>query len=285
MHDIVLITTYNRPDYLRVCLEYLAAAQGIQDHEVWVCIDRGKSLIREFYDVLNDFRNQISFSVFLRPEHTYIGNTFNTLEAYKEAYQTDAKFIYLVEDDVLVRPDFFKWHQAVQSRGDFFCSVAYRCSRNAEARRDITDASAYFTTARDYASIGVCWRRENLAHVIQHAKDEYYRDLKGYLVRRFPNNRFSDCYAEQDGLIMRTMGETHGLYTVWPYVPRAYHVGFAGYNRPRGTRLSYREIKQTIHDEEKIRAADKDFGDIEPVPTSLPPDWLSSDLHCVQEFN
>lgn len=284
MKDVILITTYNRPDYLRLCLEYLAAAPGIGNCEVRVCIDRGKGLLREFYDVVNDFRTQIALSTTVRPEHSYMGNSFNTLEAYKEAYQTNAQFVYLVEDDVLVRPDFFKWHEAVQSRGDFMCSVAYRCSRNSEARRDITDATAYFTTARDYASVGVCWRREKLAPVLEHAKEEYYRDLKGYLVSHFPNNRFSDCYTEQDGLIMRVMGETHG-YTAWPYVPRAYHVGVVGYNRPRGPRLSYQEIKEMIHSQEKIRTADKDFGDIEVVPTSPTPDWLPQDLYCIQIFN
>lgn len=281
--DIVLITTYNRPDYLRLCLEYLAAAAGIGNCEVRIYIDRGKGLLREFYDVVNDFRTQVNLSTIVRPEHSYMGNSFNTLEAYKEAYQTDARFIYLVEDDVLVRSDFFKWHEAIQSRGDFMCSIAYRCSRNSEARRDITDASAYFITARDYASIGVCWRREKLAPVIEHAKEEYYRDLKGYLVSHFPNNRFSDCYTEQDGLIMRIMGETHG-YTAWPYAPRCYHFGVVGYNRLRGPQLSYHEIKEMIYDPAKIAAADRDFHDIEPMPSDPIPTWEPHQLHCVQRF-
>lgn len=283
MRDICIITSYNRPDYLRLCLEYLSRAEGIADKEIWVCIDRGRSLIREFYEVLVDFKH-LKISVTIRPEHNYHGNSYNTLEAYKEAYATDAEFIFLVEDDVLVQPDFFKWHEVIQKTEDFFCSVAYRCHRNSEARKDISDPSAYFTTARDFASIGVAWRRTRLASVIAHAQEEYYKDLAGYLEQYFPNNRFGDCFTEQDGLIMRILGETHGLIA-WPYVPRCWHIGFNGYNRIRGPRLSYDEIKDTIHNASKIDAASIDFKDIEVVPTEPTPAWESSQLYCLQRFD
>ena len=284
MRDIVIITSYNRPDYLRLCLDYLSRAAGIENKEIRICIDRGRSLLREFYEVINDFRPALNISTVIRPEHSYHGNSFNTLEAYKEAHASAAEFVYLVEDDVLVQPDFFTWHEAVQGLCDCLCSIAYRCNRNSEARRDISDPTAYFVTARDFASVGVCWRRERLEPVIQHARPEYYADLGNYINRTFPNNRFGDCFTEQDGLIMRVMGVTNA-FTVWPYVPRCYHVGFAGYNRPRGPRLSYAELQETVHKVEKVRAADRDFGDIEPVPTEPVEAWDASKLHCVQRFN
>lgn len=281
--DIVIITTYNRPDYLRLCLEYLSRAQGAREKEIWVSIDRGKGLYREFCEVILDFRNWLNVRTIVREPHSYMGNSMNTMEAYKEAYQTGAKHVYLVEDDVLVQPDFFTWHEAVQSRGDFFCSIGYRCLRNAKVYAGFTDPAAYFTSRCDYASIGVCWRREKLEPVVKHARPEYYSDLGGYLNRTFPNNRFSDSFTEQDGLIMRVLGEQHGNIA-WVYIPRCYHVGFNGYNRPRGPRLSYSEIQETIHNQEKIRAADLDFHDIEVVPTSAVPDWKPCDLYEHQHF-
>jgi glycosyltransferase involved in cell wall biosynthesis len=284
MRDVVIVPVYNRPAYLRICLEYLSRAEGASDKEIWVCIDRGKSLIREFYEVLNDFRSVLSFSTFIRPEHFYMGNSMNVLEAYKDAYQTDAKFVYLIEEDVVVQPDFFKWHEAVQGQGDFMCSVAYRCSRNTETFIGCTDPEAYFTTARDYASIGVCWRRTRLAPVVVHARNEYYENLEAYILKRFPCNRFCTSFTEQDGLIMRVMSETQGV-VAWPYVPRAFHVGFAGYNRVRGPHLSYDELKDTIHNMDKVRTADRDFGDIEVVPTEPTPVWDAANLHCIQRFD
>lgn len=285
MHDLIIITSYNRPDYLRLCLEYLFNAEGIFSNKVIsLDIDRGKSLIREFYEVIYDFplfRFDLPTYIHWHPEHTFHGNSYNTLEAYKRAYGTEARFVYLIEDDVLVMPDFFKWHEAAQNEGDFMCSIAYRCRRNSLVHKDVGDPAAYLTSSQDYASIGVCWKREKLAPIVEHAKEEYYRNLGGYLKLNFPNNRFSDCFTEQDGLIMRVMGETHGN-TIWPFVPRAYHVGFAGYNRPCSARLSYKELKETIYDEQKIKAADKDFGDIEVVPTSVPK-W--NKLYCAQVIN
>ena len=280
--DIVIVTTYNRPEYLRVCLEYLEKAEGIESKEIWICIDRGRVLYREICEVLCDFP-KLRIRTFVRDAHTYHGNTYNTMEAYKEAYASNANFVYLVEDDVLVRPDFFKWHEAVQSRSDFFCSIAYRCIRNGEARTDINDETAYFTSRRDYASIGVCWRRERLAPVVEHARDEYYKDLSGYLAQHFPNNRFQDCFTEQDGLIMRILGVQHGNIC-WPYNPRAFHIGFNGYNRPRGTRYTTEEIKSIIHDAAKVKEADRDFHDIEVVPTTSVPHWSPHELHEIQHF-
>lgn len=283
MADIILIPTYARPDYLRICLEHIAAAEGHQDKIIWICIDRGKALIREYYEVINDFRGALQIVTVTRPEHSYQGNSYNVLESYKEAYYSQARYIYLIEDDVFVTSDFFKWHEAVHCREpNILCSVAYRCSRNSEVDKRL-DPVAYFKSHRDYASIGVCWKREALAPIIEHAHDDYYGNLVPYLLQKFPNNRFMECFAEQDGLIMRIMAVTNGC-VAWPYVPRCYHFGVAGYNRPRGPRLSYQEIKEMINDQSKIEKYDLDFKDIETMPQNSIK-WKAEDLHCTKVFN
>lgn len=278
--DIILVTSYTRFDYLRLCLEYLSNAEGIENKQIWLFIDRGRSLVREFYEVLADFKH-LNIRTTFRPEHNHHGNSYNTLEAYKEAYQTDAKFVFLIEDDVLITNDFFKWHEAVQETGDYLCSVAYRCSRNSEVRTDIVDPEAFFTSKADYASVGVCWRREKLAPIVEHATTDYYKDCAGYLAKHFPS--FADGYTEQDGMIQRVLAVTHGVIA-WSYVPRCYHIGFAGYNRPRGSTYTSNELKGIIYDSEKVREADKDFGDIEPVPRDSPANWDPARLYRVQHF-
>lgn len=279
--DLVCIPTYNRPDYLRLCLEYISHANH-KGKQIVVFVDRGKQLIREFYEVIRDF-SSLDLHVTFREHHEFSGNSYNTLEAYKEAYYSDARFVYLIEDDVLITSDFFEWHESVQQQEDLMCSVAYRCSRNPARNKEYdSDPSAYLVSGQDYASIGVCWRREKLAPIIEHAKREYYANQEEYIVKRFPNNRFANCFTEQDGLIMRIMDEIDGL-VAWSFVPRAYHVGFSGYHRLRGPNLSYSELKETIHNTEKIKDADRDFGDIEIVPTEPVPAW--NELKCVQRFN
>jgi hypothetical protein len=284
LHSKVLVTTYNRPQYLQLCLEYLSLAQGIESKEICIYADRGLSgqNLMEFYDVVNPFRGQLNISVAVRPPHNFHGNTYNTLEAYKEAYYSDAEFVYLVEDDVLVRPDFFTWHEAVQTMGDYFCTIGSRCLRNSQVRADVSDPSAFFETSCDFASIGVCWRRTRLAPIIEHARTEYYEDLSGYIARNFPANRFRNSFTEQDGLIMRVLSDTKGIVG-WSYVPRCQHTGFFGYNRPNGARLSLEELRETIHFADKIKIRDKySFGDIAIVPTEAPVPFQK--LYCLQRL-
>ena len=72
--------------------------------------------------------------------------------------------------------DFFRWHEAVQAvEPNTMCSIAYRCSRNREAFTHIVDPAAYFTTERDYACIGVCWRADSLARLASHCSPAYFR--------------------------------------------------------------------------------------------------------------
>lgn len=237
--------------------------------------------------VMDDWRTKLPIRFIRSQSHIYAGNTQNVMEAYKKAFETDANFVYLVEDDVFVMPDFFEWHEAVQAQEDYFCSVAYRCSRNHEAFTDIVDPNAYFTTGRDYASIGVCWKRKNLASLVAHAKTEYYNDLDGYMTKTFPGNRFGDCFSEQDGLIMRLLWDTKGI-TAWPYVPRCFHMGWYGYHRPNGFRPNghldqkIAALRGMIHNAETLRTAAPDYGDIEAMPTDAVGEW--NKLYKVQHF-
>ena len=51
------------------------------------------------------------------------------------------------------------------------------------------------------------------------------------LSRHFPDTALPITYAEQAGLIRRIV-ERYGLRTLYAAVPRAYHAGFVGTNRP-----------------------------------------------------
>ncbi len=295
MSDIVLVPTYYRPEYLSLCLEYLSKARGIQDKEIWVCQDfREHDEHRHYLEeqwtaaVLDDWKTKLPVRFIRRGKHSFVGNSLNVLLSYKEAYLQKPRYVYLVEDDVLVTQDFFEWHEAVQADGDYMCSVAYRCSRNNEARKDVIDPNAYFTTARDYASIGVCWKSEKLKPVVHHCGDEYFQNLDGYVLKTFPGNRFAGDFSEQDGLIMRVMWETKGV-TAWPYVPRCYHMGWYGYHRPNGMRpgghldQKISALRSIISDAERLKVAAPDFGDIEPFPITGPGAW--SKLYKIQHFD
>ena len=297
MKDLVLIPTYTRPEYLYLCLEYLANSERTSsEKEFWICQDfrqnddhRYRMIFNWTNEVIERFRGPLNIQKFTTNPHVYEGNTFNVLESYRRAISTDARYIYLVEDDVLVRPDFFRWHEAAQEvEPETMCSIAYRCSRNHEARTDVTDPEAYFTTARDYASIGVCWKKENLLPVVEHATHAYYANLDGYMLKTFPGNRFADCFCEQDGLIMRLLWQQKA-FTTWCYTPRSFHLGFYGYHRPNGKRpdgfweQKVGMLKSLISDPERLKIAAPDYGDVEIYPTQPPQLWQT--LHKLQHFD
>ena len=292
--DVVLIPCYHRPEFLSLCLEYLSKAEGARNEkEYWLLQDYRPDDDHRYGVQLKWLKEVIENSplpvrYIQRQPHGYSGNSYNTLEGYKEAYGTNARFVYLVEEDVLVTPDFFLWHEAIQLvEPDTMCSIAYRCSRNNDARTDIADSSAYFTSARDYASIGVCWKKDRLAWLASHSHEAYYSNQSDYIRRTFVGNRFSGDFCEQDGLIMRCMWNERA-FTTWPYVPRAYHLGGYGYHRPNGARpdgqlqLKIQTLRGWISDRVKLKEVAPDFGDIEPYDATLNVPFTT--LHKEQHF-
>jgi hypothetical protein len=157
------------------------------------------------------------FRSMLRKPTEYYGNTYNVLEAYKEALASEARYVYLVEDDVIVHPDFFKWHEAAQTEG-CFCSVGGNCDRNIHP---------YF------ASLGVCWSRQNLATVVEHAYPMYYERLLPYVMRTFPQSKMGCHMIEQDGLVSRII-ERDNHKVLWADPAVCSHVGLWGYHRSIG---------------------------------------------------
>lgn len=297
MKDIVLLPTYCRPEYLQICLEHLTKAEGITSKQIWILQDHrqndeytcapDENWTRE---VLAAWKPYTALDIkFMRASsHCTPGNSRNVLEGYKRAYETDARFVYLIEDDVFVQPDFFKWHEAVQATGDYYCSIAHGCyHRNKGVRTDITDPGAYFTSHRDYASLGVCWRREKIGLFVEHARNEYYSNTDNYVRQRLSGTPLGDNFSEQDGLIERVMWKTTGV-TAWPYVPRAYHLGLYGYHRlgqrPNGfLEAKLAGLRKMLADPETFKnPINNPYNDVVPIPATPPGLWEK--LTKVQEF-
>jgi hypothetical protein len=298
MRDIVLIPTYARPEYLFICLEHIEQAAGASALELWVIQDRHTRPIAnverdlaETAKICAHFNTRgLKIRFTERQPHAFWGNPYNFLEAYKEAYATDARYVYLIEDDVLISPDFFLWHEAVQARADYFVTVGWHCIRNKAVQKS-NDPTAYIETTCDYSSIGVCWRRENLSVVVPHANPDYYKDLTGYTDRNFPDNPIPrNQWTEQAGLIMRLVLQNRDTRTVaWPSLPRCAHVGAYGYHRPQGQRFGgdvparVCALRAATSNAKLLAGMVRDqYKDIEPLPI-IPP-WRPEDLHVVQSL-
>lgn len=291
MPDIVLVPTYSRPEYLHLCLEAISKAEDGRSKAVWVARDchasDGGRYARELADikaVIAEYGKEFADLQFIeRAPHSYYGNSFNTLELYRVAFGTDAGFVYLIEDDVIIENDFFRWHEAVQGLGNYFCSIArYICN---DGRKVPDDPAVYVESTRDYASLGVCFRRENLKALMPHCCGEYYGNMGGYIARKFPDSTLGGQFSEQDGLIQRVLHDS-GMMTAWACMPRAYHIGIHGYHRSQGARLSgsltekVRALKRLLS-MGKLKDLAKDFKQLNDIdtPRGFTPAWEELRVH------
>jgi hypothetical protein len=243
---------------LWLCLEHFAACPESADVRVWVYVDahvNQPSVPREeILAVVKKFP-QLSVEVTFRAPHRYLGNSFNVLMAYKDAYQSKAQHVFLIEDDVVISPGFFAWHRAQHDGHLLGCSIAIEKGPR----------------QGPYASLGVCFRREVLQVVVPHCNDAYFRSMEGYIRERFFSKGKPALDYEQDGLIARLLD---GYKVAWAQTPLAQHVGWYGYHRARSTRPKgsledrYRQIRHVLSDSHLLRVWSRDFGDIVPLQLS-----------------
>jgi hypothetical protein len=297
VNDVVIVPTYHRPELLQLCLEHLSVCPEISTKDVWVRHDN-RLLIGRFVEesesVVRGFGGRLNIQFAMSQPHVDAGNSWNVLTAYKDALDAGAQRVYLVEDDVLVSPDFFTWHDAMYERHpNLFCSVGWHCLRRGpEIPRGSTDQNAYFLSTEDFASIGVAWTAPNLRAVIKHAVTEYFCGPQSYVQGHFPKNPLSAYFSEQDGLIMRVLGASNEYSrapVAWPYLRRCHHVGYYGYHRPKAERPvgEYSDrlanARRIVSDRGLMDSKGVLFGGDTDVVVSATP-WRYQDLRCVARY-
>jgi hypothetical protein len=228
---VVIIPTYDRPEFLWLCLEHLLAADESSAKEIWLCedihADKPKSFTTQFemLAVIRYFEKKFPFFRYTATmPHTNYGNSYNLIHALAEAWAVKAPLTYIVEDDVLITRDFFKWNEMVaQCHGySSWVSCAGRLNRslnfelNGRYEMDETckDTNAIKRVPGAYISWATCFPWKSLNDFIP----------------QFSNDTKFGPGVEQD-MIIQTYMKTTGCWSIWPYVPRAYHMGWYSYHR------------------------------------------------------
>jgi hypothetical protein len=234
MRDIVIVPTYDRPEFLWVCLEQLFKAKGANEKWVWVCedihADKPKSFVTEmemlatirYFENLTERYLWPKLKYVGRKPHTTYGNSYNLLAAVQEASTADAEKVYIVEDDVLVTKDFFEWNDQVFSNLPPWVACAGRLNRSLNFAMNgpdamdesIKDVNACKAVIGAYNSWATCFSRQAL--------DEIVSIIPSY-------DTFRPGF-EQDMLIQNHM-RRNKLVSVWPFVERAFHFGWTSYHR------------------------------------------------------
>lgn len=253
--DVVLIPAWRRPEFLWHCLANIKRAHGASDLHYIFRFDAGHD--KDLYKVIADFPFSHQVSVTPRTNYRMAKQSFSLLTGYQQAAQRSDGLVFMIEEDVMVRQDFFQWHRAVHDQQPgLFCSIAVK-NHNRQINEDGGE-DEYYLTDMDFCSLGLCWRREVLLDVVlPYASREYYLNPPAFIARNFKGAPFGEFY-EQDGLLRRIQWHlANERHIAYPFRPRAYHAGLYGANRgrhPTGTlaqRMAY--VTSMIYDAEAMR--------------------------------
>jgi hypothetical protein len=226
--DIVVVPCWRRPEFLWHCLHNLTRAEGIETVHVLFRVDTGYSaetleVIKSFAPLLSSFEIEFADPCPFRRTKPSANFLLGLLHAAAAAKW----LVFLVEEDIMVGRDFFRWHRAVQAdAGPLFCSIPVE-----NPNRTLTlpaDPAGYYLSNGDSCSNGMCFDKKVLLQFIApHVNLAYMQRPKKYIRRRFPASKIGLGFVEQDGLIRRIQ-EQSPYPIAWPCMPRAFHSGFFG---------------------------------------------------------
>jgi hypothetical protein len=286
--DTVVIPTYDRPEYLWVCLEHLSRAHGIQNKRIWICEDNHVGVEKHFtiqIEMLATIRE--AERLFGRDNviyegrlpHPHYGNSHNVLTSLLEAYYSTSGFVYLVEDDAMVLPDFFEWHEQAQKQFKPFVTCAGRINRSLNfpingpeaIDETIKDPMACVRSSKAYMSWATCFSRESLRRLLWDRPDD---------------TSWKPGW-EQDLYIQKFLQDSKSK-SVWPHVPRAYHMGWYSYHRTAGMKFNgtleekVAALRSTITSKSKIKEM-AGLQDIDAIPKEQIV-WQTGDLYLQEDY-
>lgn len=231
INSMVVVPAWRKPDFLAATLHRLALAEDFCNENVGyiVCVDRHPH--PDVLEVAWQFRDsrEPGRVIVKKRIHEHHGNSYNVLTGLIDALKMPgADLIHLVEDDVFVGLDYFTYHRTAHDLMPEAFAVS--ACRNQNSDQASEDDPGLLWSHPSYQSLGVSFQRKILHRLASYAQEGYFRDPVGFCQAVFPDSRIPAPHAEQDGLLNR-IRESHGLKTVYPDVPRAYHAGFVGYHR------------------------------------------------------
>lgn len=281
--NVVLIPAWRRPEMLWHCLRNIERAEGAKDLHYIFRFDTGYT--PELHEVVKGFSFSHEITETPRTAYQLSKQSYSLITGYHYAAGKSDDLVYMIEEDVMVATDFFRWHAAVHRANDeLFCSIAVA---NPNRTMEITgEHDEYYHSTGDYCSLGVCFQRDTLLFdVISKVGSKYYTNPIDYCKRQFPDAPFGYAFAEQDGLIRRiqhAMGIDRPI--AYPLRAKAYHAGLYGKNRgagPGGTlaaRLKY--VADVIYSDEAMRTFAKHpewYEDSKPIDLNAHP-WTTLKL-------
>lgn len=227
MNEFVIIPTYRRNHYLHCALKRIREQDRIVP--IMVFSDRGEDN-QELRDVCRAFLAGLK----IMPIHDYYGNSYCVMEAFRWAYENQVNLVHFSEDDFIQKPGCLSWHRKMhQQFDDIFCACGWVFNRQAPITDDVMFAPWYY-------SPNCSVRKEKLKQIVKHANPLYYNDLRGYVLKTFPDSMLharglqeQTGFYEQDAVWQYCI-EADKSQVAWNGIAKGAHLGASGYNRPSG---------------------------------------------------
>lgn len=262
--SVVVIPAFSRCDFLEVCLDHICKADEFEKHKYLFCLDYGYN--PELIKIINKY--PITAAVRYAKD-IYDPKDSEATRQGKQSHNvisglilgteySDNKTFY-IEDDCLISKDFFTFCGGVVDKEDVYCCIASKTDR--PTIEPVNDENCYYIKENDndYRGIGVCFSTAKINEYLKpHDDMRYYRNIKGYCLRYFPDSELKGQWTEQDGLQRRII-EKNKLRVAFSSVPRCFHAGFYGYHR--SVKVAY----DTLSHEDKVRFIYDHVFDLEKV--------------------
>src|ERR1700677_4389991 len=120
LDSVVCIPTLHRPEFLALCLEKIAQTWEAENLDVRIFLDWGIPARLADVEYCRDTYLPTAQIYQANPHQKVLSGTWNILRALKDGYETGAHRVFLIEEDVMVRPQFFHWHKTTHEQDDYF---------------------------------------------------------------------------------------------------------------------------------------------------------------------
>lgn len=276
MRSIIIIPTYDRPEMLWLCLEKIFQAEKPDDYHIWVCEDVHRDKTKsfetqvEYVAVLSYFKGVFGWEHFqhvVTPAHGFYGNSYNVLRSLSlTIHIPDVRLVYLIEDDAMIVPDFFRFNEVAQEKFRPFVICNGRINRSLNFHINGPDAidesrpvsSAVVRSTKAYMSWANSFDVEALEGFFDTNSASYGEFRPGY---------------EQD-MFFQNVIRMKKLDSIWPVVPRAFHVGWWSYHRsgqrPTGTLKERVEFLRRAITDKSVLQQVAGLQDMDPYPLHIP---------------
>ena len=228
--NVVVIPTAHRPEFLALALEYLFLIPNCP--KIIISADyvpEKRDEILHVYDTYAPVDSDLIFQSEHIPVHS---GTWNILQSIKLGYNTGAENVFLVEEDVMVFPNWLDWHLAQMATGEYVAS----CGR--------LRASTLKYLGQTYTNPGSCLSRKLLDQLVPHINDIYFEGTGLYCEKVFGQASWAGSSLD-DGLIRAVIAGMGGK-VAYPANPVAAHQGWQGYELGLAVYANHGDIRTRI---------------------------------------